>query len=159
MRVCSDCNESKPPMDFYQTGSGYITRRCKPCTCARVRANRLVHLDQYTTYERQRATLPHRVEARDAYGRTDAGRQNGNRAKRDYERRNPIKRKAKEAVNNAVRDRRLSRNPCEVCGESKAQAHHDDYSKPLDVRWLCATHHTEWHQHNTPLCPDQSQAA
>jgi hypothetical protein len=32
-----------------------------------------------------------------------------------------------------------------VCGEPEAQAHHDDYAKPLDVRWLCNKHHREHH--------------
>jgi hypothetical protein len=45
---------------------------------------------------------------------------------------------------NAIRDGRLIRKPCEKCGK-KAQAHHDDYSKPLDVRWLCFKHHREFH--------------
>jgi ribosomal protein S27AE len=40
----------------------------------------------------------------------------------------------------------LIKQPCEVCGNLKAQAHHDDYSKPLQVRWLCQKHHTEHHQ-------------
>ena len=53
----------------------------------------------------------------------------------------------------------MTRQPCEVCGNAKAQAHHDDYGKPLDVRWLCTTHHAEWHRHNTPKCPPQDQAA
>jgi hypothetical protein len=38
----------------------------------------------------------------------------------------------------------LKREPCEVCG-ARAEAHHDDYSKPLEVRWLCRTHHRRWH--------------
>lgn len=74
-------------------------------------------------------------------------------------RRNPIQKKANQAVNNAIRDGRLTRQPCEVCGAQKAQAHHEDYSKPLDVRWLCTKHHAEWHRHNTPKCPDQEKAA
>jgi hypothetical protein len=42
--------------------------------------------------------------------------------------------------------RTLDRKPCEICGAEKADAHHDDYSKPLDVRWLCETHHSEHHR-------------
>ncbi len=41
---------------------------------------------------------------------------------------------------------------CEVaeCDYSGAHAHHDDYLKPLDVRWLCPHHHALWHQANGP---------
>lgn len=39
----------------------------------------------------------------------------------------------------------LVKQPCEVCGEQVVDAHHDDYAKPLDVRWLCRTHHNEHH--------------
>ena len=34
---------------------------------------------------------------------------------------------------------------CEICGKEKTHAHHDDYDKPLNVRWLCAEHHRQWH--------------
>ena len=36
--------------------------------------------------------------------------------------------------------------PCEVCGEENAQAHHDDYNDPMNVRWLCSWHHAEHHK-------------
>lgn len=45
----------------------------------------------------------------------------------------------------AVASGRLVKAPCEVCGASKVEAHHDDYSQPLAVRWLCHTHHREYH--------------
>ena len=40
----------------------------------------------------------------------------------------------------------MKRLPCEVCGERKTHAHHDDYSKPLEVKWLCKKHHDEHHR-------------
>lgn len=159
MRKCRVCGEEKPLMDFYSRTNGSLQRECKACWSAYVRANRLVKVDYYREYDRARANLPHRVDARKRYSQTDQGKANGNRAKREYLKRNPAKRKATVAANNAIRDGRLIKHPCEICGEVRAQAHHDDYSKPLDVRWLCTKHHAEWHKHNTPLCPDQEQAA
>jgi formylmethanofuran dehydrogenase subunit E len=76
---------------------------------------------------------------------------------REYRRERYPSDRIKAFARNAAR--KLARLACEVCGDKKAEAHHDDYSKPLDVRWLCTTHHAEWHKHNTPICPDQEQAA
>ena len=52
-----------------------------------------------------------------------------------------IKRYARGVVENEIKYGRLVRKPCEVCGLLKSEAHHDDYTKPLDVRWLCRSHH------------------
>lgn len=35
--------------------------------------------------------------------------------------------------------------PCEVCGDPDTDRHHDDYSKPLAIRWLCRQHHISGH--------------
>lgn len=51
---------------------------------------------------------------------------------------------ARAYANQYIRRGKLQRQPCEVCGE-KAQMHHDDYSKPLKVRWFCRKHHLELH--------------
>lgn len=40
----------------------------------------------------------------------------------------------------------LVKKPCEVCGNSKVEAHHDDYNQALQVRWLCRKHHQEHHK-------------
>lgn len=48
--------------------------------------------------------------------------------------------KARCAVKYAVKSGRLKRTPCELCGNPKVQAHHADYGKPLEVRWLCRVH-------------------
>lgn len=38
----------------------------------------------------------------------------------------------------------LSPQPCEACGAT-AEAHHPDYDRPGDVRWLCRKHHVQLH--------------
>lgn len=62
-----------------------------------------------------------------------------------WRQKNPLKAKAHWTVQNALRFNKLSKQLCEKCGSNKVQAHHDDYSKPLEVRWLCAIHHKEVH--------------
>lgn len=56
-----------------------------------------------------------------------------------------IRNRAYAAVRRAVASGALVRKPCEVCGEKRVQAHHEDYAKPLKVRWLCAMHHRRVH--------------
>lgn len=46
----------------------------------------------------------------------------------------------------------LIKKPCEVCGKIKVDAHHDDYYKPLEVRWLCRRHHQEHHRNEKVSC-------
>ena len=58
-----------------------------------------------------------------------------------------LKRSAHSKVQRALINKELIKYPCEVCGTTEIiEAHHDDYSKPLDVRWLCKTHHMEFHR-------------
>lgn len=62
-------------------------------------------------------------------------------------------------VTRAIESGILVRQPCESCGASGVQAdgrnkiegHHDDYNKPLEVRWLCQSCHFKWHQENNPI--------
>lgn len=68
---------------------------------------------------------------------------------RKWRERNPAKVRAHIAVNNATRTGKLVPQPCEVCSNKPAQAHHDDYAKPLEVRWLCSGCHVAQH-HGTP---------
>lgn len=56
------------------------------------------------------------------------------------------KRKARNKIKNAIARGLVERKPCEVCGEKDTHAHHDDYSKPMEVRFLCRKHHAEHHR-------------
>lgn len=170
LKTCFKCNEQKPLDEFYKHSGMSDGRigKCKECTKKDVRENYRANIDKYKAYEKSRANLPHRVKARKEYAETHNGKKSYARAQRKYNKtkscrdakrryiqKNPLKRAAHVACNNAIRDGRIKKFPCEICGKEKAQAHHDDYSKPLDVRWLCTKHHAEWHKNNTPICPDQ----
>ena len=54
---------------------------------------------------------------------------------------------ATNKVNNAVRDGRALKEPCIMCGITKdIHGHHKDYSKKLDVVWMCRFHHDSFHR-------------
>lgn len=87
--------------------------------------------------ESQRASRERRLEEVRAYDRA-----RGHRASA------PAKERARALIYKAITRGHLERKPCEVgvgCG-GRIEAHHDDYSRPLDVRWLCQRHHAELHR-------------
>lgn len=69
--------------------------------------------------------------------------------------RHPEKNRVRQITHRAIKSGKLEKKPCEVCGAEKVEAHHEDYSKPLEVTWLCRKHHTERHnelnKQNGPL--------
>ena len=52
---------------------------------------------------------------------------------------------AHAAVRVALRQGKLKRGRCEVCGSFRVDAHHPKYDQPLVVRWLCRKHHQQLH--------------
>lgn len=70
------------------------------------------------------------------------------RERNEFER---LKRLAHIWVHRAVKAGKMIRQPCEICGVEKVDAHHDDYWKPFEVRWLCRSHHREHHERNKDL--------
>lgn len=65
--------------------------------------------------------------------------------------RNPQHRKAYNALHNSIRSGAISKpSACQQCGSTaKIQAHHQDYTKPLDVQWLCVKCHLAEHGKQT----------
>ena len=138
MKECFKCGAEKPLTDFYKHSrmkDGHLNK-CKECTKRDVRDRRFD---------------PKTREAVLAYDRARGSRQSPEYLK-EYRERWPEKYKAHQAVRNAVRDGGLHKpDHCESCGTSdfrQLEGHHDDYSKPLDVRWLCAPCHKQWHAAN-----------
>ncbi len=148
MKPCIHCGETKPLTEFYRhdgMADSYLNT-CKECVKAAARANRAANPEHYKEYDRQRAFRPDRVAARKAY--QEKAKKDPNRLKRDRERitrwkaKHALKRKAHVIAGNAIRDGGLIKQPCERCSAVKGvQAHHEDYSKPLDVNWLCRPCH------------------
>ena len=77
----------------------------------------------------------------------------GNRRKKierlnDRKKTDPIERKKTQVrnhVSHEIEMGRLKRKPCQVCGNEASQAHHEDYTKPLSITWLCREHHADRH--------------
>jgi len=105
--------------------------KCKECTRSDVAKYRSENIEKIRAYDRARGA-----------------RQTKEYAK-EYRRKFPLKYKATNMVNNAIRSGNLHKEPCSICGNKGfVHAHHDDYSKPLNVRWLCPAHHSQWHAEN-----------
>lgn len=134
-KCCFRCGEILPIEDFYRhpgMADGHLGK-CKDCAKEDVRKNRKLKIDYYREYDRKREhTNQERKESQ-------------RRSKRLYRINHPERKSAQSTVNNAIRDGKLERKPCEICGLEPSEAHHDDYSKPFDVRWLCREHHRERH--------------
>lgn len=129
MKICFKCGVPKSLQEFYkhaQMADGHLNK-CIDCTKADVLRHRTDNLLAVQAYDRERSKLPHRVAARTTY------------LKEHY---SSLKRKARLAVSNAVRDGRLIKQLC-WCGAVRVDAHHPSYTKPLEVIWLCKKHHVE----------------
>lgn len=152
-KKCNRCGKIKP-LDEFVKDSRKPNGRGSSCTSCR------------GEYLREWNKLPHAKKAKRRYAianREKAAAASRKYAKANREKRaesqakwiqaNPEKRRAHIAVGNAVRDGRLVKMPCEICGTTEnVDAHHEDYSKPLCVRWFCHVHHFEFaHEYGEAL--------
>jgi len=138
---CKQCLTEKDASAFYVSNR----TRCKECIKAAVRANYQENREHFRAYEKARASQPHRVAARREYQATLNGRLRHAAANQRWMNAHPERKRATTQVNNAITRGKLRRLPCLVCGEQPAEGHHPDYSRPLDVMWLCNEHHRAAH--------------
>jgi hypothetical protein len=125
---CRMCNHEKTPADFYAGNAS----RCKDCHKAAMKVRRLTN-PYVQEYERGRAKTPPRKE-------------HAGRVTAQWRKDHPDSYRAQTAVGNAVRDKRLFKGLCAICGtDQHVHGHHKDYAKPLDVVWLCAKCHHRIH--------------
>jgi len=131
--LCRVCGNHKSFVDFYnrQVRSDLSAGECKSCTKTRVK-NRSRTNPSVQEYDRERAKTPSR-------------RAKTKEITRKWREDNPMGYLAHTAVSTAIRAGRLQKMPCVFCSEKIVHAHHKDYSKPLDVIWLCPKCHHRLH--------------
>lgn len=136
MKKCFKCCIKKPLTDFYKHArmkDGHLNK-CIECCKNYVHARRF-------------------GDAREkilAYDRARGNRQSASDLKA-WRLKNPKKAKAHGVVRRAIKNKKLTSRPCEICGAIKTHAHHDNYNYPLMVRWLCPAHHKQWHMFNEAI--------
>jgi hypothetical protein len=133
MKRCIRCDEKKDVSEFYRHRGMKDGRlnKCIPCARECAIENRRDNIDRVRAYDRAR------------------GNRQGSDYLKKYREKYPNKYRAHNMVNNYIRDNKLFKEPCEVCDtKNNIHAHHDDYLKPLKIRWLCSAHHSQWHAEN-----------
>jgi hypothetical protein len=148
-KFCGGCSEHKQLAAFSRNISKRdgLSARCKECNnsynaeYAKTEAGKLARL-KYNRTEGGKIMLR---AAGLRYSSTERGRSLINANNSQWRQRNPEKVMAERVLNRAIKDGVIERMPCEVCGNPKSHGHHPDYTKPLEVIWLCAKHHAEEH--------------
>lgn len=142
-KQCFKCRETKPLSKFYahsHMGDGHLGK-CKTCTKrdAAERWGRLRSNPQWLSKERNRCRIK---QAK--YRELGLAQQATPKSSRKWNHENKHKRKAEQMATYAQRKGLIKEpNACQSCGVSgiELEKHHPDYSKPLEVQWLCTTCH------------------
>lgn len=147
---CFKCLCEKPLAEFYRHAAmadGHLNK-CKACTKKDVNDHRQANLERVRAYDRLRGGVEHRVAARKEYAQTPAGRRSHQKSLKASALRYPERAAARIKFRNAMLAGKVARWPvCAVpeCAHNKPEGHHPDYSRPLDVVWLCPKHHKAAH--------------
>jgi len=130
---------------------GYLNK-CKECAKSDARKNRSENIEYYKEYDAWRFQNDPRVKERHKrYGKTIAYKESMAKSTKKWVRNNPEKRAAHIILGNAVKYGKVIKpSNCEKCGSQvkskNLHAHHHDYTKPIDVNWLCVQCHVNEHK-------------
>jgi hypothetical protein len=146
LRICNICGCTNEEARFYNR----VSSRCAECHKKCVRKNRAKKIDYYRAYDAKRfQEQPQRRAANEAYAKTPRGKAVMMETRKKWLALNQVKRRAHIKVGNAVKAGTLQKpDACQVCGATgrRIHGHHQDYSKPLDVVWVCPPCHREFHR-------------
>lgn len=132
---CRRCKVFKEKTEFWVDNSrpDKLFKFCKPCATNWYREKRKRNPKSYAAKAR-RYYDNHKKELKKK------------RAKRYLQERD--KNLARSKTKNALYKGVILRKNCETCGNKQSVAHHSDYTKPLEVTWLCNSCHGIWHRDN-----------
>lgn len=135
-KKCIQCQEIKPLEVFKWDGriKGKKGSICRKCDNERSRTYYLNNIEKVRKRKREASRKKTKKQLYERYLRVKA--------------KDPEKYKARYTLRNAVKWGKVIKQPCQVCGNVKSQGHHEDYSKPLEVIWLCKEHHDDKHNRN-----------
>jgi hypothetical protein len=145
-KLCFKCQISKPYSEFYKhrmMADGYLGK-CISCVKEYERL-RLIRLSSDPIWMEKELARHREKSARARALGKKPNLEAYRTAQANWYARNKLKKTTHGKVCRALKSGKLTRQPCQVCGEMRVQAHHEDYSKPLDVMWLCTKHHAERH--------------
>lgn len=161
MVMCSRCGADKPSGDFGPDKKKLngLFSWCRACCAAQARARYTADPEKHRQQVQEfRKRTGYAIEyAREYRARNHERCLESNRIWREENRqrireydamqRDTDKVRARMAVRLAIKAGKLKVQPCERCGYGVGvHAHHEDYSKPLEVIWLCRRHHGERHR-------------
>ena len=153
MKECFKCGVEKPLSDFYKhkmMADGHLNK-CKECAKKDVKKNREDNSEYYKKYDAWRFRNDSRVKDRHKkYRGTISCIQSMSKSRSKWNENNPEARYAHGAVARAIRSGKLEKpDTCSCCGyftpSRLLHGHHHDYSRPLDVTWLCTYCHKAVH--------------
>lgn len=155
MKSCKVCYEQKPLTEFYKN-SGMTDGRinvCKICHNKRCVEWTKQNRDRVNANNRKRAKLPEKKLARKNECKSEKAIIARREAVQRYRLKKPYVQSAHRFVRLAIEKGLWTRaEHCSQCNLSGAiEAHHDDYTRPDVVRWLCKACHEEWHRTNKPI--------